>query len=158
MVSAKWLFTNHRNHLAMVAYFEDELKRLEAEKDEVIEGMTLARPPIDQRPNTSSGSSPTERIALHYDEEMNLTVQIAEFRRRQRANQHWLQLYKSVLSCFTEEEAWLIENYYVNGLSQTALSSITSGPVYGYSRSTISRHLKRIIVLANQIIGNRTHN
>ena len=42
MISAKWLFEKHRNHLAMAAFYEEELKRLEIEKDEIIEGISTS--------------------------------------------------------------------------------------------------------------------
>ncbi len=152
MISAKWLFEKHRNHLAMAAFYEEELKRLEIEKDEIIEGMALAGPSIEKRPCGSGISNPTERIFLHYGDEMDYSARLMEVRQKQSQNQYWLHLYSIILSCYPKDERWIIEQHYTNGVSQTALTSIVDSPTYGLSRSTVSRWIKRITEKADVII------
>lgn len=159
MITAKWLLENHLSHLAMVQYLTVRLSAQAEQKnrlrDEEIQALALARPPLDGMPRSHSRSSPTERIALSCasisappepDEPEAIAPLLSEY-------QHYVSLYEASMTGLTDHEKWLLHKHCVQKLPLSAILILPESPFGVCARTTLWRHKERALQKVNVFLN-----
>lgn len=154
-MNAKWLFENHLNHLAMVRYLTaqaaEQARLRDQLRDETIEGLALARPCMDGMPHASSySSSPTEWVALTYEDVLNgeppIASALAEYRR-------YLRLFDCAMVCLTDNEKWLVDQHFIQGIPMAVLAQLQDNPYGPCVRSTLWRYKERVLEKVDRFLS-----
>lgn len=148
MESVEWIFTDHKLHLSMLQLLKEEQSALscvasdEAARNDDINGMVLAPPPLDGMPHAHATGSSTEWVVMKLNsinqDHQALSNEINRYYRL-------LRLHDAVMRTMNDEERWFIENHYANGHSLASLPSLPNSPFNDLSRSTMSNYRKRLL-------------
>ena len=132
MLTAIWLFENHRIFLAKEHYFSSMLTECMAS------GHTETDLP---------GCEIYKDVADHYDHSDS------EFYKAQLQECHYyLLIYDSVMLALTPDEQWLVRQKYDLGRTSSEIIELPDVPNLARSSSSISRHLNHIIAKTNQLL------
>ena len=148
MESIEWIFADHKLHLSMLQLLREEQASLICAasdvhtRDDDINGMVLASPPLDGMPHGHSAGSSTEWIVLKLNsinqDHETLASEITRYCRL-------IRLYDAVMNTLTDSERWFVENHYDNGYPLSSLPSLPESPFHHLSRSTMSNYRKRLL-------------
>ena len=148
MESIEWIFTDHKLHLSMLQLLKEEQATLTCDasddptRDDDINGMVLAPPPLDGMPHAHATGSSTEWVVMKLNS-INQDPQVlaVEINRNHRL----LRLYDAVMRIMTDEERWFVEKHYNASHSLTSLLDLPDSPFQSLSRSTMSNYKKRLL-------------
>ena len=103
-----------------------------AQRDEEIEAMMLARPPMKESSRSSTFHSPTE-WAVSKLEKMD-----AADDKQIQSHLRTVQLHEAIMRTLLEQEKWFVTKYYDEGYALAALPNLPDSPYQEASRSTMS--------------------
>ena len=115
-------------------------------RDEEIEAMMLARPPMKESSRSSTFHSPTE-WAVSKLEKMD-----AADDKQIRSHLRIVQLHEAIMRTLLEQEKWFVTKYYDEGYALAALPNLPDSPYQEASRSTMSNVKKRILSKADNFL------
>ena len=145
MESAEAIFAGYRKSLSMIQLWKEksELKAAfqDALRDEEIEAMMLARPPMKESSRSSTFHSPTE-WAVSKLEKMD-----AADDKQIRSHLRIVQLHEAIMRTLLEQEKWFVTKYAL-----AALPNLPDSPYQEASRSTMSNVKKRILSKADNFL------
>ena len=157
-ITADWLFQNHTAQQVTIQL----LARVLSSSEDIgpnlndaaeIEGLALARPPLDGIPHTPTQGSPTERVVLQRAEQEKQ----ADMRQTLQKYLWYQQLYDVLLKTFTPKEQWFIEYHYNQRYTLIALTQLDDSPFKDYDRTTVWKYKKRLLskVICTQFSGHQ---
>lgn len=163
MTNGEWLLESHTTHKSLYQTTKkryDQLLGDLGDGNEVIEAMSLTRPPIGQFQYTAhSGaqSSPTEHIALTYEEALAKQQREAEeklsaLRQRLTLLDAYIKIFATIMAGLNDMEAWLVTEHYLNGNSIRFLSYEKAPNGMSYPKTTLQRRKKQLIAKVNLLI------
>lgn len=148
MESVEWIFSDHKLHLSMLQLLREEQALLTkettnaADRDNEIDGMVLAPPPLDGMPHAHGAGSSTEWVVMKLNSlnqnHQNLSNEIQRYYRL-------LRLHDAVVRTMNDEERWFILKHYDDGHSLSSLPALPDSPFQNLSRSTMSNYRKRLL-------------
>lgn len=148
MESVEWIFSDHKLHLSMLQLLREEQALLTKEttnatdRDDEIDGMVLAPPPLDGMPHVHTTGSSTEWVVMKLNSiQQDYQTLFNEIDRYNRL----LRLYDAVIHTLTENEKWFVEQYYNQGCSLASLPTLPNSPFQNLTRSTMSNYKKRLL-------------
>lgn len=149
MESAEAIFAGYRKSLSMIQLWKEksELKAAfqDALRDEEIEAMMLARPPMKESSRSSTFHSPTE-WAVSKLEKMDAADE------QMRSHLRIVQLHEAIMRTLTDPEKWLVTKYYDEHYALAALPNLPDSPYRRAARSTMSNVKKRILSKADNFL------
>ena len=157
-MDAKWLFENHKEHLAEEKHLLAQityLKQLNTDQTaEEIEGIILKRPPLGIPFQNNHQGSTTERVAIELNEDKDLLTEksIKKYSDALAVCRYYLEVYEAVILFLNEREAWLIEKIYNQSMTLSIISTLPESPYKSYDRTTLYRIKKKIIEKANHFL------
>lgn len=150
MESAEAIFAGYRKSRSMIQLWKEksELKAAfqDALRDEEIEAMMLARPPMKESSRSSALHSPTE-WAVSKLEKMD-----AADDKQIQSHLRTVQLHEAIMRTLLEQEKWFVTKYYDEGYALAALPNLPDSPYQEASRSTMSNVKKRILSKADNFL------
>ena len=152
-ITADWLFQNHTAQQVTIQLLVRALSSTEDAGPNLndaaeIEGLALARPPLDGMPHTPTQGSPTERVVLQRVEQEK-----QEAMRQKLQKYLWYQqLYDALLKTFTLKEQWFVEYHYNQRYTLIALTQLDDSPFKDYDRTTVWKYKKRLLSKADAIL------
>ena len=159
MITAKWLFENHLDHLALEKYLSSQLSSLQKaisnQEAEEIESLVLRSPLLRIRATSSNQGSVTEQVALKLQEtrEERANQRATEYAEALSFCKYLNELFDAILLIYGTQERWFVDQVYLQGRSVASLQSQPDSPYAQFDRSTIYRHHKRIIEKADRFIN-----
>lgn len=149
MESAEAIFAGYRKSLSMIQLWKEksELKAAfqDALRDEEIEAMMLARPPMKESSRSSTFHSPTEWAVCKL-EKMDAADE------QMRSHLRIVQLHEAIMRTLTDPEKWLVTKYYDEHYALAALPNLPDSPYRRAARSTMSNVKKRILSKADNFL------
>ena len=159
-VDAEWLFINHNAFENTLSSLMERLNQLSKpiSEDQVIAGIQLSRDLSCELPGSHIKSdSKTEKAVMRYDsvllsEKRAITEEIGALEERAHELQSLLLLHKAVMEGLTDQEKWLAEQYYQEGLSlDVMVHKLEECDIY-ISKSTLRRRKIQLIEKAQQLL------
>lgn len=148
MESVEWIFTDHKLHLSVLQLLREEQALLtkettnDTDRDDEIDGMVLAPPPLDGMPHAHTTGSSTEWVVMKLNSiKQDYQTLFNEIDRYNRL----LRLYDAVMRTMNDEERWFISKHYDDGHSLSSLPALQDSPFHNLSRSTMSNYRKRLL-------------
>ena len=124
MESAEAIFAGYRKSLSMIQLWKEKSERMGALqdtlRDEEIEAMMLARPPMKESSRSSTFHSPTE-WAVSKLEKMD-----AADDKQIRSHLRTVQLHEAIMRTLLEQEKWFVTKYYDEGYALAAMTDLRS--------------------------------
>ncbi len=160
MIDAQWLFENYRLIQAQETYLRLQIShklypnvQRDADAEEIL-ARVLARPSLCAPPQRTAQGSTTERVALQLQgkETDQSKSAMNDYLENLSCCQFLLEIYDTIISAITPNEAWLVDAFYVRKLTSTAIQNMPDCPFGPCDRSTLYRKRKRIIHKANTLI------
>ena len=149
MESAEAIFAGYRKSLSMIQLWKEKSERMGALqdtlRDEEIEAMMLARPPMKESSRSSTFHSPTE-WAVCTLEKMDAADE------QMRSHLRIVQLHEAIMRTLTDPEKWLVTKYYDEHYALAALPNLPDSPYRRAARSTMSNVKKRILSKADNFL------
>lgn len=154
------LLKGHQENICQCRSLRKRIDKLQSEScpEETIAGMALKRTPIAECSPGSGTGSPTEHIAIHYEED--LTRENTERLRKKRelearliSVQHEIDLFDCVMVGLNEAEAWLVNGYYLDEKSFDRLTAEAAEGGVLYKRGALQQMKCRIIAKANKLLS-----
>lgn len=149
MESAEAIFAGYRKSLSMIQLWKEKSERMGALqdtlRDEEIEAMMLARPPMKESSRSSTFHSPTEWAVCKL-EKMDAADE------QMRSHLRIVQLHEAIMRTLTDPEKWLVTKYYDEHYALAALPNLPDSPYRRASRSTMSNVKKRILSKADNFL------
>lgn len=150
MESAEAIFAGYRKSLSMIQLRKEKSERMGALqdtlRDEEIEAMMLARPPMKESSRSSTFHSPTE-WAVSKLEKMD-----AADDKQIQSHLRTVQLHEAIMRTLLEQEKWFVTKYYDEGYALAALPNLPDSPYRRAARSTMSNVKKRILSKADSFL------
>ena len=151
-ITADWLFQNHTAQQVTIQLLARALSSTETisinlDDAAEIEGLALARPPLDM-PHTPTQSSPTERVVLQRAKQEKQE----DMRQKLQKYLWYQQLYDALLKTFTPKEQWFVEYHYNQRYTLIALTQLDDSPFKDYDRTTVWKYKKRLLSKADAIL------
>ena len=152
-ITADWLFQNHTAQqvtIQLLAHALSSTETISITLDDAaeIEGLALARPPLDGMPHTPTQGSPTERVVLQRAEQEKQ----ADMRHKLQKYLWYQQLYDALLQTFNPKEQWFVEYHYNQRYTLIALTQLDDSPFKDYDRTTVWKYKKRLLSKADAIL------
>ena len=158
MIDAQWIFEHHRLILAQEKFLQAQIIHLtypngQHDAEEIL-SRVLTRPALGTPHQTLFQESSTERVALQMqgkeNDQSNITMN--ECLEKLSCCQQLLEIYDTIISAITPNEAWLVDAFYTRRLTSTAIQNMPDCPFGPCDRSTLYRKRKRIVHKANALI------
>ena len=149
MESAEAIFAGYRKSLSMIQLWKEKSERMGALqdtlRDEEIEAMMLARPPMKESSRSSTFHSPTEWAVCKLEKMDAADEQMRSYLRI-------VQLHEAIMRTLTDPEKWLVTKYYDEHYALAALPNLPDSPYRRAARSTMSNVKKRILSKADNFL------
>ena len=152
-ITSESLMRNHQKNLAKLRVLEAELELVKEEHATkgdraIIEAEVLKSPCLNGMPrSTNHASSVTEKIAFDLDKlrEHELNRDLYQLNKEIGKLRYQIHLFEAVVATLTAFECWLVDTLYIAGKTQAEALEIVPEKFHVTSRSTLSRHKKRML-------------
>ncbi|HJH69187.1 MAG TPA: hypothetical protein OGM06_13515 [Clostridiales bacterium] len=149
MESAEAIFAGYRKSLSMIQLWKEKSERMgalqDALRDEEIEAMMLARPPMKESSRSSALHSPMEWAVCKL-EKMDAADE------QMRSHLRIVQLHEAIMRTLTDPEKWFVTKYYDEHYALATLPNLPDSPYRRAARSTMSNVKKRILSKADSFL------
>lgn len=156
------ILKTHAEEQALIQIYEAKLNQLlkqprptQADINEYIENESTKRPALDE---TMVGSkfqtSRTERIALHYEDDLIRThdEETAQLLQEIARLQYRAALYDAMLKRLNDHDRWLLQEKYVKERTLVQILGDMPKDIGIYSKATLSRRLKKILATLDAML------